>query len=586
MDLLARIRHRKMIQWAFAYSAGAFVVLQAVDILGGQFGLSVGVERAVTILLAAGLVAAVIVAWYHGERGAQAVPAIEIVMLGLLATATAGILWLVRNQPATALPEALAAVAVREDPVDGPNIAVLPFTDLSASADSDRLAHAIHDQTLNYLARVPGLNPVARTSVVALADLNLTSRQIADTLNVRYVLEGSVQHQANRVKVIAQLIDPRRHDAHLAAWDTVFLFVELFSLQESVAKWIVDHLTHSLGVGGQTDAAFSRARVPAAYDAYLHGRALANSRTREGLTAAIKELERSVQLDSLYAPAQAALAFTYGLWGAYAHGPPYANYETFGRALLLADRAARIDPNSGDAAATRSYLLSRVFAPDAEIERGFRHALNLLPASADVQVLYATFLTRKGDGRQALHHAQRAVTLDPVSVGRYAALGWSALAHGDFALAQEAAERASVIEPDIVTPRLIRALALVLEDRADECLQMDLKSYAAVRAICMHAAGQPAEARAVVDSLQRAGVTGPAAAYIGSYFGFIGDVRRTLSALEQSFAETPFGLDFRLINSPVFQQVQADERFQRGWASLRADVWRRVERARHRAEMP
>ena len=131
-----------------------------------------------------------------------------------------------------------------------------------------------------------------------------------------------------------------------------------------------------------------------------------------------------------------------------------------------------------------------------------------------------------------------------------------------------------------MTPRVARAFALVLLNRANECAAIDLGAYAAVGAVCMHAAGHAAEARALIDSVQAHPTAGPPAAYIASYYAFTGNAVR---ALEQSFANTPHGLDFRVTASGIFDPVREDPQFKRGYAGLRERVWQRVERARQSA---
>ena len=93
MVFLSRIRERKIVQWALAYLAVAWVIFTGLPILAEQFGIPNGITRGATVLLAAGFVAVLIVAWYHGERGDQSVSTIELLMLTTLAIATTGILW-------------------------------------------------------------------------------------------------------------------------------------------------------------------------------------------------------------------------------------------------------------------------------------------------------------------------------------------------------------------------------------------------------------------------------------------------------------------------------------------------------------
>ncbi len=91
--LLQRLRERKLVQWAVAYLAGAWVVLQALDLVGQQFGWPPGLLRGVTLTLAIGFLIALVLAWYHGERGLQRVTGVELMILALLLAIGGGMLW-------------------------------------------------------------------------------------------------------------------------------------------------------------------------------------------------------------------------------------------------------------------------------------------------------------------------------------------------------------------------------------------------------------------------------------------------------------------------------------------------------------
>ena len=246
---------------------------------------------------------------------------------------------------------------------------------------------------------------------------NLTGRQLADTLNVRYLLEGSVQRFNNRVKVITQLIDPRRNDSHLFADNREFQLTDPFALQDEVADWVTGNLLRVMPVGAAPNA-HVQPKDSAAYEAFLKGRLHENSRTRDGLTNAIAAFEESLRLDPGFAPTQAALALAYGRWGVYGHPGANGEYEAYGRALALADRAVQLDPRLGNAHSTRAYLMSKAFGPAAEVSRSFDLALDLLPSSPDIHILYASFLGREGRFANALRESEIASRLDPFSPGR------------------------------------------------------------------------------------------------------------------------------------------------------------------------
>src|SRR6185312_10993667 len=89
----ARLKQRKLVQWALAYVAFAFALLQGVDIVAQRFAWPDQLERILILALAIGFCVALVLAWYHGERGAQRVSSTEIVILALLLAIGGGLLW-------------------------------------------------------------------------------------------------------------------------------------------------------------------------------------------------------------------------------------------------------------------------------------------------------------------------------------------------------------------------------------------------------------------------------------------------------------------------------------------------------------
>src|ERR1700752_3690059 len=92
-DLFERLKQRKVGQWALAYAAAAFALLQGVDIVAQQFGWPDGLRRGITIALAVGFFVTLVLAWYHGERGAQRVSGTELMIVAALLAIGGGALW-------------------------------------------------------------------------------------------------------------------------------------------------------------------------------------------------------------------------------------------------------------------------------------------------------------------------------------------------------------------------------------------------------------------------------------------------------------------------------------------------------------
>jgi hypothetical protein len=92
-EFVARLKQRKLVQWALAYVAFAFALLQGVDIVAQRFAWPDQIEKLLILALAIGFVVVLVLAWYHGERGAQKVSGTEIVILALLLAIGGGLLW-------------------------------------------------------------------------------------------------------------------------------------------------------------------------------------------------------------------------------------------------------------------------------------------------------------------------------------------------------------------------------------------------------------------------------------------------------------------------------------------------------------
>ena len=92
-EFFQRLKERKLVQWALAYVAAAFALLQGIDSVAQQFGWPEGVRRGITLSLVVGFVVTLVIAWYHGERGAQRVSGTELLIIGLVLAVGGGFLW-------------------------------------------------------------------------------------------------------------------------------------------------------------------------------------------------------------------------------------------------------------------------------------------------------------------------------------------------------------------------------------------------------------------------------------------------------------------------------------------------------------
>src|SRR2546428_657830 len=427
------------------------------------------------------------------------------------------------------------------------------------------------EEVIGQLAQVPGLKVISRTSTEALKGAHLTLRQIADTLGVRHILEGSVRSTANRIRVAVDLIDATT-DAHVWASRYDRDLTDLFGVQDEIARHVADSLVSAVGIR-RALSRLPRTVHPGAYEAYLIGRSLMYRRTREGLRGAREQFERAIAKDSAYAPAYAGLASVYQLWVVYAYSGVDL-YEADGRAVAMANRAIVLDSDLAEGYAARGRATMGAWAPAQGIAVDFKRALELRPNSPDVHQWYAGFLARQGRYDEGLAEAERAVALDPVAPGVRIAFSQAALAGRRYEVAEREAAGAVALEPSLVAPRRYQALGDLLSGKPDRCALASLGAYVGVRAMCLHSLGRVRKATQFAASLGAGSKAGPPGDS-GFGPGFVPRGRAeysqctesasgSLAWLERAYAISPEGEDWRIIASALYDKVRNDPRFTAG----------------------
>jgi TolB-like protein/Tfp pilus assembly protein PilF len=408
-DTLQHLRDRKLVQWALAYIAAAFALIQVVDIVAQRFAWPEAVERYLIVALAVGFFAALVLAWYHGERGAQSVSGTELVILALLLGIGGVVAWrfAVRGDaPRPASASGTAAPAAAADAADPKSIAVLPFVNMSGEAKNEYFSDGITEEILNALAQVPGLKVAARTSAFAFKGKDPDLRKVGDVLDVATVLEGSVQRDGDTVRIIAQLIDARS-GYHLWSERYDRQLTSVFAIEDEISKAIADRL--ELQFGGAASA--GKTADPQAHELYLRGLALLAARG-PGLREAADLFSKAVAIDPQYAQAWGALAETEQLLPGYVMSVPRA--EADARAEAAAQRALAINPDTPAAlVAMAEVYMKRMDWTRADTS--LRRALALAPSDAEAANQYGQFLLETGQFPQALRQIDRAGELDPLS---------------------------------------------------------------------------------------------------------------------------------------------------------------------------
>ncbi len=475
-EFLQGLKQRKLVQWGVAYVAAAFALLQGIDIVAQQFGWPEGVRRGITLALVVGFFVALVLAWYHGERGAQRVTGTELLILTLLLALGGGFLWRFASasrEPATT--SAVPAAAIPEK-----SIAVLPFENLSSDKENAFFTDGVQDEILTDLAKVADLKVISRTSVMQYREAAARNlRKIGEELGVAHLLEGSVQRASGKVRVNAQLIDTRT-DAHLWAQTYDRDLADVFAIQSEIAQTIAGQLQAKLSPNEQKAIEEPPTTDLAAHDLYLRARALDDlfndPNGRGYLLQAAQLLDKAVQRDPNFLLAYCLLVEVHTdlYWGGFDHTP--ARLE-LARAAL--EKAERIQSDAGDVHMAKGLFAYHGHRDYDGARAEFALARKTLPNSSHLSANTAAVDRRQGHWDDAFKNYERAIELDPLDSTTLEEAGFTYSRLRRFAEAKPYLERAAAANPNDIFVRLVlwslpyyeRADTSSLQSQLDELLR-------------------------------------------------------------------------------------------------------------------
>ncbi len=460
-EFLQRLKQRKLVQWAVAYVAAAFALLQGVDIVAQQFGWPESVRRGITLALVVGFFVALVLAWYHGERGAQRVTGTELLILALLLALGGGFLWRFASasrEPVktSAAPAAKADSPLPAVPIPEKSIAVLPFENLSSDKENAFFTDGVQDEILTDLAKVADLKVISRTSVMQYREATGRNlRKIGEELGVAHLLEGSVQRASGKVRVNAQLIDART-DAHLWAQTYDRDLADVFAIQSEIAQTIAGQLQAKLSPNEQKAIEQPPTIDLAAHDLYLRARALDDLSNdpngREYLLQAAQLLDEAVQRDPNFLLAYCLLVEVHTdlYWGGFDHTP--ARLEL---ARVALEKAERIQPDAGDVHMVKGLFAYHGHRDYDGARAEFALARQTLPNSSHLAANTAAVDRRQGRWDDSFKNYQRAIELDPLDSVTLEEAGFTYSRLRRFAEAKPYLERAAAANPNDIFVRLV-----------------------------------------------------------------------------------------------------------------------------------
>jgi TolB-like protein/DNA-binding winged helix-turn-helix (wHTH) protein/Tfp pilus assembly protein PilF len=294
------------------------------------------------------------------------------------------------------------------------SLAVLPLENLSNDASQDYFADGMTDELITHLGQISAIRVISRTSAMTYKNAHKPLTEIARELNVDAVVEGSVLHSGERVRIVAQLIEVSA-DKQIWAESYEGDFRDTLALQSRVARSIAQQIRATLNRQEQLALAKSKAVNPDAYEAYLKGRYFWNKRTGDGLRTAIAYFNHAIEVDPTYAEAYSGLADSYALSGDWEYGV-LSPQDAFRKAKVAATKALALDDSLGEAHTSLAFALDLYGWDWDAAETEYKLAIKLSPGYATAHLWYAWHLILMGRSSAGLIELRKAESLDPLSL--------------------------------------------------------------------------------------------------------------------------------------------------------------------------
>ena len=359
-------------------------------------------------------------------------------LLALTVAAALGVRWYTKRASTLSAPAAVK-----------PSVAVLPLQNLSNDPRNDYFSDGMTEEISTKLTRIRELSVLSHYSAARFKGRSADPAQIGRELQVRYLLEGSVRKSENQVRINVQLIDS---SSGMQLWADNFTgdLKDVFGLQDRTAIKIAEALNVTLTAQEQQTLRHRYTENPAAYDAYLRGRALiGNFDIPAKLEEARKAYEESLHHDPNYARALAGLAWVEAQY--------YRNLKPdplrLRRAEELAERARVIDPQLPETHMALGFLFADKFDYSGGA-REFAEATRLDPNYAEAwdYISWALAYQQPPDLPAAERASRESLRLGFSTMSSYYHLGRVLLLQKRYDEAIAAFEQAQSLSPQSDTP--------------------------------------------------------------------------------------------------------------------------------------
>jgi DNA-binding winged helix-turn-helix (wHTH) protein/TolB-like protein len=447
------------------------------------------------------------------------------------------------------------------------SIAVLPFRPLVAEGRDASLELGMADSLIMKLGGLRQITVRPLSAVRGYTDLAQDAVKAGEALRVESVLDGHIQRVQDRIRVSVSL---RRVRDGQQLWADQFdeQWTNIFAAQDRVSQRVAEALALTLTGEEQHQLTKRYTENPEAYAVYVRGRYFWNTGTAEGYRRAVEDFQRAIRLDPGYSLAFAGLADSYNLLGSYGEMPMR---EAKQKAKEAALRAVDLDDQVAEAHTSLGAIIASYDWEWAEAEKHFLRAIDLKPRYATAHEWYSEYLSWMGHHEKAIHAAQQALDLDPVSLRANSHVGLALYRARQYDAAVKRFRETLHLNPDFADAHVMLGVTLVQTgmhreaiaefQRAGE-LTANSPEILGLLGYAYGMSGMKREARDVLRELddltrQKRYVSSFSQATI--YIG-LGEIDLAFKWLERAYEERLWYLALLAVD-PMFDRLRADARY-------------------------
>lgn len=440
-----------------AYPAAAFVLLQAVEFFSNHLGLDPKFLTLSMILLIGGFVISVIWNWNHGEEGIQKVTNFEKLSYGVVfvLTIVSGTFYWTHSKS-----EMKSEVSTREYSLN--KLAVLPFENRSSDSSLVYLSDGIPENLINRISMNSDMKVMSRNSTFILSESERNAETVKEKLGADLMLSGRVEKIDNKLVVNCQLIN---------LWEGVQIWGEKVYYEHDNIVELEEHIVASLirtfpssmeREKGEFD--IDESVNPEAKVHYMKGRALSYGSTQDEAERALNHFREAIEIDPDFAPAYVAIANEKIIQAMFSTA---SREEIFNEARTAVQTALALNPNSAEA----YYVDGAIkFYGDFDwdgAEDSYKRSIEANPGNANAYIRYSAFLAAMKRFDESIVLADKAISLDPISISSLHNLGWVHLLAGNFKESESAFTEALDLHPNWIWGYMKRGYSRMFQGKCE-----------------------------------------------------------------------------------------------------------------------